>query len=312
MAEQTYTPLDVGATREARAAMDETLWWKPKAGENRWKDNFVRLLPPHRSMEGKLWWGVPLHFSVGPGGSIIPCPRKAFAQQCPVCDVGFALLNEGRREDGLDMLPTWAGYINVVPLNEDGTPEGDNPKVRVLSASRGVIDDLLDILETLGDITDLEKGRDINIRRRGSGKKSTKYQTTAATAPSPFDYPDLVDGMHDLTMISPYWEIPKMIEAMQETGDPLATAAAEPKTSNPALPPAPDPAPTAPRFAPPPDDDEGHPEDEDPKEEGEPTPQQSDDDRNAAQERLKAQISQSPKEPTGKKRSTRKPKAAEQ
>ncbi len=295
MTEQPYTTVDVGATREARAAMDEMLWWKPKAGEgNRWKDNPIRILPPHRAMEGKLYWGIPLHFGVGPGNAVIPCPRKAFNQRCPICDEGFKLLNEGKREDGLDNLPTWAGYMNVVPLNEDGTPEGDNPKVRVWSASRGIIDDIIDILETLGDFTDPAKGHDINVRRRGTSKKNTKYQTAAATEPTAFDYPELLSEIHNLVQLSPYWEVPKMIEAMSATDDPLA-AAAEEQTANQQVAHEQPRALSGGRFGTPPDDDE---------EAGEPQPEQSDDERAAAQQRLKDQITQ----PAAKTTKTSKPK----
>lgn len=196
---------DIAASREAREQMDETLWWKPESGEgNRWKDNFIRILPPHINMEGKFYLGLPLHFDIGPTKAVVPCPRKGLQSPCPLCAEGFRLRDDGKEQEGNDLLPSWQGYMNVVLLDDSGAPAGKDPKVRVLSASRAILDELLDMMEQkLGDITHLETGHNINIRRKGE-KFKTKYQVGAATDSSAFDYPELVAGLHDLTKISPY------------------------------------------------------------------------------------------------------------
>lgn len=223
MTEPKYTGVDTAATLDARAQMDDQTWWKPQSGAgNRWGDNYVRLMPPHVALGGKMYLGVPLHFGVGPNQIIMPCPRKAFQQACPVCAAGFELRNKGQEEAGNDLLPTWVGYMCVISIDENGDPIGDDPKIRIWSASRGIIDDLLAALDELGDLTDLEKGFDINVRKRGSGKTGTKYQTIVATEPSKFPMPELADGIQDLTKISPYVAVEVMQAALDGVGaDPM-------------------------------------------------------------------------------------------
>ena len=72
-----------------------------------------------------------------------------------------------------------------------------------------VLDEILDIMESpkYGDVTNLETGHNINVRKRVIGndpKKHTRYQVAAATDASAFDHPELVNGLHDLGKISPY------------------------------------------------------------------------------------------------------------
>ncbi len=223
MAEPKYTGVDTAATLDARAQMDDQTWWKPQSGAgNRWGDNYVRIMPPHTALGGKLYFGVPLHFSVGSNQVHMPCPRKAFQQPCPVCVAGFALRSQGQEEAGNELLPTWIGYMCVIAIDENGDPLGDDPKIKTWSASRGIIDDLLSALDELGDLTDLEKGFDINVRKRGSGKTGTKYQTIVATEPSRFPKPELADGVQDLTKVSPYLTVEVMQAALEGTGaDPM-------------------------------------------------------------------------------------------
>lgn len=223
MTEPKYTGVDTAATLDARAQMDDQTWWKPKSGAGtRWGNNYVRIMPPHPALNGKLYFGVPLHFSIGPNQVHLPCPRKAFQSPCPVCVAGFELRNQGQEEAGNDLLPTWIGYMCVIEIDENGDPLGDDPKIRIWSASRGIIDDLLAALDELGDFTDLEKGFDINVKKRGSGKTGTKYQTIVATKPSKFPMPELADGVQDLTKVSPYVAVEVMQAALDGVGaDPM-------------------------------------------------------------------------------------------
>ncbi len=268
MTDARYTGVDAGATREARDQMVDQTWWKPKSGQGtRWGDNLIRVMPPHPSLGKKLFWGVPLHFSIGPNQIRMPCPRRAFqGQSCPVCVAGFKLKDEGQEEAGNDLLPTWLGYMCVVEIDEKGQPVGDNPKVKIWSASGGIIDDLIDIIENpeFGDFTDLEKGFDINVRKRGSGKKGTKYQTTAKTKASKFPMPELAEGVIDLSQLNPFVKNHQevMLAAMEGSpaADPMlpqATAAAEGQAEE--LPEATPESSDEGGFPPPPPDEEEEP-----------------------------------------------------
>lgn len=246
---------DIAAAREARDRMDATLWWKPQSGDgNRWGDNFIRILPAHTNMEGNFYFGIPMHFGVGPNNAIVPCPRQGHGEPCPICVEGFALRDAGKEEEGNRMLPNWAGYMNVVVLGQDGEPEGKDPKVRVYSANRAVLDELLDIIEQkYGDITSLETGHNINIRRKGE-KFKTKYQVAAATEPSAFDHAELVESLHDLGKISPYrsFDTLKGLMAGETRKDPFAEVEApedKPAITGPVQ------QPGGMKFGAPPDDD---------------------------------------------------------
>lgn len=277
-----YTGVDTAATREAREQMADQTWWKPEAGAGtRWGDNFVRIMPPHVSLGGKLYWGVPMHFGIGPNQIHMPCPRRAFQQPCPVCAAGFALRNQGQEEAGNELLPTWQGYMCVIAIDENGDPVGDNPKIRIWSASGGIMDDLLAAVDELGDITDLEKGYNVNVRRRGSGKKGTKYQTVVATEASKFPMPELAEGVQDLTKVSPYVSVEVMQAALTgTTEDPMQKKLAEGESPvETTATEAPEP-PKQSQFPPPPPDDEGE----------EPAATPSDTQRTEAQDALKKAV----------------------
>lgn len=246
---------DVGASREARDQMDASLWWRPQPGEGKlWGSNFLRVLPPHKNMEGKFYFGIPLHFDVGPTKAVVPCLRQGHGLPCPLCIAGFALRDQGKDEEGNRLLPSWIGYMNVVLLDENGVPAGKDPAVRVFSANRKILDDLLEIMEQkYGDITHLETGRNINIERKGL-KFKTQWRVSAATEESAFDYPDLVGTLHDLGTLSPYRPaevLAGLLEAPAGRKDPFAGAPAEdkPAISGPVQ------QPGGMKFESPPDDD---------------------------------------------------------
>jgi hypothetical protein len=204
--------VDIVAARAKRDAMDATQWWKPKAGEGRkWGENYLRLMPPHPNMERVPYLDIPLHFGVGPGNVTVPCPRRKSGLPCLLCEMSQALLNAGKEQEGQQLRSKFYGYLNVVPLKEDGTPAGDPPSIRVLSTPKTVIDLILDILEgPHPDLFSLETGRNISLRRRGTGKTDTKYSIVVAPEPSEFNYPELLEGLNDLTTISPYIESEQM------------------------------------------------------------------------------------------------------
>ena len=286
---------DVAASREARDQMQSTLWWKPDSGEAKtWGDNFIRILPPHINMEGKFYLPVPLHFRVGPGNAIVPCLRQGLGQICPVCVAAFGLRDSGKEEEGNRMLPNWAGYMNVVELDKKGQPAGKEPKVRVYSAPSQVLDELLEIMEqSLGDITHRETGHNVNIRKRVIGndpKKHTRYQVVAATEPSAFDHPELVESLIDVTKISPYRSADVLAGLLEGEARKDPFAAVEAPAEKPAAITGPVAQPGDMTFAPPPADDaeeeQGTPTEPDPAAKQPPLTQEQ------AQEALRQRINE--------------------
>lgn len=216
---------DIGRSRQMREQMEDTFWFKAPSGKgNAWGKSYVRALPAHANMDGCFYWGVPIHFDVGPGQQNLPCPRRAFNQPCPVCHRGFDVRKTGDENAFKDLMPSWQAYINVVVLNEDGTPAEDPPRVRTWSVSRKVLDMLLNDMEETGDFTNLETGRDIEIRRRGE-KYETEYRIKVAPEPTKFDHP-VVSELRDLQLVSPYVDAETLLKALDAPaggGDPWAS-----------------------------------------------------------------------------------------
>lgn len=215
---------DIDKSRQMREQMEDTFWFKTESGKgNTWGKNYLRILPPHTNMDGCFYWGVPIHFKVGPGQQNLPCPRRAFQQPCPVCQHGFDLRSGGKEEEFKRLMPSWQAYLNVVILNEDGTPKEDPPRVRVWSVSRKVLDMLLNDYEETGDFTDLEKGRDVEVRRRGE-LFETEHRIKVASKPTKFEHP-VVSELRDLQTVSPYVDQATLLQALEGPvggGDPWA------------------------------------------------------------------------------------------
>ena len=215
---------DLAQARKMREGMEDTFWFTPEGGKgNTWGKQFVRIFPPHLSMDGSFFWGTPIHFKVGPGQQNLPCPRRAFEQRCPICEKGFELRNKGQEDAFKSLMPSWQGYMNIVTLNEDGTATEDPPRLRVWSTNRKVIDMLMDEMEEHGDFTDLEKGRDVEIRRRGERFK-TEYKIRLAAKASKTPFAELVSDLRDLSKVSPYVSQEVLALALEggtaEGGDP--------------------------------------------------------------------------------------------
>ena len=217
---------DLAQARKVREAMDDTLWFKPEKGKgNTWGKNYLRIFPPHISMDGSFYWGVPLHFGLGPGKLILPCPRRGHNQTCPACTMGFDLKTQGQDQAFKDLMPSWQAYLNVLVLNSDGSAAEDPPKLRIWSAGKKLLDMLLDEFEESGDFTDLKTGRDVEVRRRGE-KFETEYRIKLDPNPSETPYADLASELRDLSQVSPWGDNPQgaILQALEagpaEGGDP--------------------------------------------------------------------------------------------
>ncbi len=216
---------DIDKSRQMREQMEDTFWFKAESGKgNAWGKNYLRILPPHTNMEGCFYWAVPIHFNVGPGQQNLACLRRGQNMQCPICQRGFALRTEGDEDGFRALMPSWQAYMNVIVLNADGTPKEDPPRVRTWSVSRKVLDMLLNDYEETGDFTDLETGRDIEVRRRGE-KFETEYRIKVAAQPSKFEDP-VVSELRDLQTVSPYVDAETLLKALDAPaggGDPWAS-----------------------------------------------------------------------------------------
>jgi hypothetical protein len=214
---------DLEKAQEKRAEMDDTAWWKPESGQGKtWGSNYVRVLPPHTNAENVFYYPIPIHYSVGPGKQILPCPRRAKTGTCPVCIEGFRLRGEGQEEAFKKLMPSMQAYMNVIALNKDGTPKDNPPRVRTWSCSRKVLDWLIEEFEENGDFTNLKTGKDIEVRRKGE-LLETEWRIKFAKTGSAVDYVEAVEeGLRDLTVISPYVSGEILAKAMEAPALPSA------------------------------------------------------------------------------------------
>jgi len=144
----------------AQQATDE--YWVPDFGEN-----LIRVLPPR---DGKLFYKkVGVHFRLV-GSGMEYCPRLTEGLACPVCEVVDQLkrLKTPVAMQLVNRLVVVERFLmNIIPLKE-----GEEKSIRQYLAPKTV---RLALLKTIldpdyGDITDLEKGRNVVIEKvQGSG-----------------------------------------------------------------------------------------------------------------------------------------------
>ncbi len=258
--------VDVGASQQA---MDQTEYtgsnfWKPKAGNNEFVDNFVRILPPHESLGDKLFQPVALHWPPrGASWDAFICPRAVNNTTCPVCDAGFAelrrLKGEMDEKSAKDAVrhywPSWAYYFGVVLMNKDGTPADETPKI--LSANKDLAGLLLDTMkDTDGcpgceedgedhlssckemedeqvrfvDYTDAEQGFMLNIRvsshKDGQWLKHD-YAIKKNRKPTAFDHPEILAQAADPTTLNRILDVDGILALLSPEGQLLIGAPQE-------------------------------------------------------------------------------------
>lgn len=214
----------------------EVKYLKMDGGETKFKYTYLRLAPQHVNME--RWFACyPQHFGLGPNRQVIGCARLLQEDECPACEWGFSLLDQKRDKEGKDILPSWRYYVNVIVLNQDGTPrveeEGATPHIVIWSMGRRAFDLLKAQFDKYGDITHIETGRNLEVGRKGKGGQDTSYIIESAPEASPFPANlEVLDGVYDVTRIIKFIEAPAMQRLLAggsvNTEDPLGQQKALP------------------------------------------------------------------------------------
>jgi hypothetical protein len=245
------TKLDVQKTTQARQQMEfqDAQFWKPRAGNGSFEANFVRILPPHDKMEGKLFQPVALHWM--PDRTAYICPRRMMGGNCPLCQKGFEINKLGDKEGARKFWPNWAAYMNVLVLNKDGTLADE--KVKLWSANRDVTDLLLELVQEVGDFTDVDEGRNLMVKAKKTSEGGfDKYDYIIQVSPkqTALPRPEVLEELHDPTTVNPLLSAPDMQRLVHmliegpgaERADPLALPAASEQPADeweePAQPPA--------------------------------------------------------------------------
>ena len=174
-------------------------YWSPTVGEN-----YIRFMPPWTD-EGDnadtFYRELYVHWNVGPedAGVTITCPKNtpySNVHDCPICEYVQQLRSTGDpvdAETAQRMNSKQRFYSNIVDLQDPTYTSKDvknweknssddrecpfkvgDTKIQVYSYGVMVFRMVLDIFASGKDITDLDNGWDIKIKREGKGLK-TKY-----------------------------------------------------------------------------------------------------------------------------------------
>ena len=127
-------------------------FWRPTDGENN-----IRIVPTSDGDPFKEKW---FHYNVAKGGFL--CPKRNFGGECPVCEFGSKLWNEGTEESktmAKDMFAKQRFFSPVLVRGEED--EG----VKVWGYGKMAYQKLLNIVldPDYGDITDADDGNDLKI-----------------------------------------------------------------------------------------------------------------------------------------------------
>lgn len=160
--------------------------WTPREGQN-----IIRVLPICSADltrdYGQFDIPVQTHHNVGPNAKTFNCPRSNnFRTSCPACSAASQLWksdNPADKEMGKKLFSRKLHLLNIIDLT---TPEETKKGVQVYAAPEGspahpgVYLNIVGLLGVvgLGDIFDLDRGRNIIITRNGTGVQ-TSYTVMA-------------------------------------------------------------------------------------------------------------------------------------
>jgi len=157
--------------QEAIAQMSVDEYWVPDFGEN-----LIRILPP---VDGLLFYKkVGVHYRLV-GSGMEYCPRVTSDQPCPVCEV-VEQLKKMKTPVAVQIVNRLAVVerflMNVIPLKE-----GEEKLIRQYLAPKTVRLALLKIVldPDYGDITDLERGRNVVIEKIQASGGFVNYSVRA-------------------------------------------------------------------------------------------------------------------------------------
>lgn len=167
--------------------------------------NVRRVLWPKGDKE-EFWEEGYVHFGLGPEGkTMVTCPKTHNPKaKCPVCEM-VEELKKGSKEDkklANDIRQVKRIYINVI--NRDDEESGDEPKILPIGITvlKGLLEAICD--PDYGDITDFEDGRDMTIKKSGTGL-NTEYSTLpkpkSSVASEVYSEEELEEKMADLSIV---------------------------------------------------------------------------------------------------------------
>jgi hypothetical protein len=175
--------------------------------------NAVRILP-WKDDDKEFYAETKIHRVPGPDGNVknIHC-RKVHGENCPMCDLYYALWKTGRKEDedlARQIKPRARYYMNIL--------DRESGDIKILSVGvilfKKIIGAMLD--EDFGDITDVEAGHDFKIVKEMEGQWPKYDQSQPRPKSSPLGSKaeiassmDSLHEIHDLVKLEDYEEVKK-------------------------------------------------------------------------------------------------------
>ena len=175
--------------------------------------NAVRILP-WKDDDKEFYAETKIHRVPGPDGNVknIHC-RKVHGENCPMCDLYYALWKTGRKEDedlARQIKPRARYYMNIL--------DRESGDIKILSVGvilfKKIIGAMLD--EDFGDITDVEAGHDFKIVKEMEGQWPKYDQSQPRPKSSPLGSKaeiassmDSLHEIHDLVKLDDYEEVKK-------------------------------------------------------------------------------------------------------
>ena len=174
-------------------------FWKPKPG-----DNPIRILPGVGNMDAfHCWVQVGEHYLSRTNVHL--CPQYTLAMKCPICEVAAELYADGLDESkkiASRIRYTKRFYMNIIDRNN----EAAGPQVY---AAAKTVFDYVAVLVTDPQynnfededgilVFDPDAGRDVTVKRVGTGMNDTNYSAMVAARDTPLHAdPDVIDQWLD-------------------------------------------------------------------------------------------------------------------
>jgi len=154
-----------------------------------------RILPPKngKSPFVEVWFH---EIKVGSDWVKLYCPNKNKTGDCPLCEIEKSLRGTGKKEDK-DIASQYSARKFYIVKGIDRDHEEDGPKFwrfRHNYKKQGTLDKFVPVFSAKGDITDVEKGRDIILALGRDDSGYTKVTTIMPEDPGPLhEDPELVE-----------------------------------------------------------------------------------------------------------------------
>jgi hypothetical protein len=169
--------------KRIKESRNTTSFWTPQVG-----DNLIRILPPkaYQTDANALFFKrLRTHWNVGKDSVKVLCRKMLGTKsECPICSyVEDDLLKSGRSEDvtlANDLKASERYAMCILDLKEkDKGPQ-------VFECSKTLFDSILAIFldEEYEDLDSLKIGRNLKIKRVGSGKNDTRYSVIPSSTPT--------------------------------------------------------------------------------------------------------------------------------